>query len=1494
MSDAAINNEQNRYIGELPLTMRSFQCDVQYFTKESIDDLSFVILSILDSDDNGQYSFDALGELLGFAIRDGEDLIGNKRYRDEQEIGLLKSILKKLENLRLLVFSDTTVKMTNLGRISINNKCIYHFHNAHMELREFSEIRSSLPLSLRMFPYAKELGILGYNRQLQSFWPDDKEVESIISSRPSQLAMRLNNLQPNFYHIFMAKQADLYDEIEVMFQFQLDYDDAEYNISFLHNNEVARNATAILNENINNDIREEVILRCRFKQLWDNREIKFTYDVLQPFIKLVDIPSLANDSRTDWCDSDVFKLIANNDQPQTWLGLSRYCPVLIIEKNIKNITEKLEWQIFSNRVDEEFLLNNFMAYPWDLEVLSSSAQLSIDCLQNLILQEKETVEDWDWSVLMNILQPSFVKKHIRLIKGNLAEYTENTKEIQDLILRYPEHLWDWNKIINEFEIEYLIDNIQNIYKHLNVSLLLDRIFAYSTGVNYAINNKTFWLTLTAIQHNGIQLSSFTANNKNYAWSVELIQKLELLGLIDWISDDSYCGLDVNPYLKWDMNLFSTFHRKLQSKQGIRHVCQQIYSSDIITQYLDFSWDWDILSSNSNLINNRDFLNAASHLLKWELVIENSDDVCCVQELPQLESILKANPAASRELSKRISIEFVSSHPLFPWDWSIMTERMFAHLKLSNLGHPSFIDLWDWEYLSNSLPVNYIYDNLQRYAKYWNWAIIIDRLVPKHKRLDPDTLSPFAEILTSVTGKQCLKGWSDWTRLYSFKELKSLILATKTRKSFWWDIDYFSLHTEFNLTSDLAACQRFINWKLLSSSGIISRQLSFNKDNNITRQRWNEIVDRLLQDPNNRWDFKALSRQDCFVSNLHFIRNYSKNIDWKYISAHSIVFAQSDTNKLYEIIENFKGYIDWYELTSRTDITFSRGIYNSFHNRNWNLNNLFTNGLLEIDSEIIQDYPNYDWNWIALSDSPNVKLNSEIIQKNISKEWDWQKLSHREDIIWSKTLCAQIWNLRCDVDWFQISSNSKLLLDSAVVTEMVEHGINLNWDIISKSKNVLNLPKSVFPNLNWGTILRMELFDVNSLQDLHKYSKFIDWHLLSGLSSFNPNIDILRQYQENIDWFALCYNPNFEINNDILDEFGDYLDWNRVSASESLSFSTELLEKYSDRWNINLLHKNRRFTNNRLSLGDFGKQDAIRSFLSRFCADTPKIYHFTHLSNAIKIIRTGKIQSRNAARGTFDNSAGNNVNRTNKAHSFARFYFTKGTPTQFYNECMGKDKDDSYYDRAYQLGLPKCPFPVFFVVELKEVLQKNKDISWYSTGNMQKDATNFFKVINCPDKIDGQGIYESRNKDARQQEFLIEKELQLESLKTLRIYCFDDEQYTLLVEAVKNSPLSNVIRVSRYPFLRENKHLSIDLTPSYIRIDAGNFQGEYKFIVDAPHEILDRADIDGKCIIPTANRVTTKGFVKVPRTKPYRILLATEFPEPKKWCLYDNSEFIYGK
>lgn len=313
----------------------------------------------------------------------------------------------------------------------------------------------------------------------------------------------------------------------------------------------------------------------------------------------------------------------------------------------------------------------------------------------------------------------------------------------------------------------------------------------------------------------------------------------------------------------------------------------------------------------------------------------------------------------------------------------------------------------------------------------------------------------------------------------------------------------------------------------------------------------------------------------------------------------------------------------------------------------------------------------------------------------------------------------------------------------------------------------------------------------------------------------------------------------------------------------------------------------------------GIHSANELFLNCFREAEPDIYHFTHLSNAIQIIKQECIKGRKALRiqhAKFDNSAGSNITTSDKAYDYARFYFKTHTPTQFYNEFLGKDIDDKYYDKYAGLNYPKVPFPVFFIIDLSEVLNLYPEQCYYSCGNGQCIQTEIFSVqhdsimlTNLDTEID--------NKKWQHREFLVLDNLPLSDLKSLEIWCYNEVQCRLLKQAVAGYPLAHKIKpylggLYPDPFDGKNKQLQVDDSKGFIKISATDFKDEYCFLVESIVENIDTNQLHGDNIKPgpNSNSWTTQSYIEISKSLPYKISLESH---ERIYCLYDNTEHIYG-
>ena len=89
-----------------------------------------------------------------------------------------------------------------------------------------------------------------------------------------------------------------------------------------------------------------------------------------------------------------------------------------------------------------------------------------------------------------------------------------------------------------------------------------------------------------------------------------------------------------------------------------------------------------------------------------------------------------------------------------------------------------------------------------------------------------------------------------------------------------------------------------------------------------------------------------------------------------------------------------------------------------------------------------------------------------------------------------------------------------------------------------------------------------------------------------------------------------------------------MDWNKLSSSTNINFSKELIQEYKTFWNWNLLKNNNRIIE---SFGDFVEeainQSSTLTFLDKIESLNSYwgsyIYHFTHIDNAVEIIKHRK-------------------------------------------------------------------------------------------------------------------------------------------------------------------------------------------------------------------------------------------------------------------------------
>ena len=290
------------------------------------------------------------------------------------------------------------------------------------------------------------------------------------------------------------------------------------------------------------------------------------------------------------------------------------------------------------------------------------------------------------------------------------------------------------------------------------------------------------------------------------------------------------------------------------------------------------------------------------------------------------------------------------------------------------------------------------------------------------------------------------------------------------------------------------------------------------------------------------------------------------------------------------------------------------------------------------------------------------------------------------------------------------------------------------------------------------------------------------------------------------------------------------------------------------------------------------------------------------------------------------SAGAVIGRSSAAHPYARFYFRPGTPTQYYNEALGADSKlgkinskgewKSKYPKAYGLGLPKCPVPIFFRFDIEEVLSQYQDCCHYSDRNMQSDNPNVYKIITDPEKLGTEYLYKTMDdayKSAKglggydrethlyemnqvmkysQQEFLIESEFDFSNINSVRIICYDENYASLLKQIFADDPISAKIYTSddeyRDIFEYENRSLQLRDSERLISLST-DFQDEYYFKIIG-NNISDVIFNLSKCdvLLDNGKELKLRGTIIWEKTNvPFDIYFVDPKARTKEWLVYQN-------
>lgn len=1455
-------------------SLKKTTCNVSFYETHPVEDIDRVLCGILESK-NGFIEENKIATILGFNVLDDFKRTP-KRYADKAELDIFKAIIKPVINWGLVEYilekeQPAILKLTDLGcrALSLGEK--YIFYSGQKKLIENPNIK---PLELNenlFFPFYSALGEYSEITGKTQINYEQVKIIEVFDIEESELVKRHKLQSKEQYQLYKSEPTNYFEFASCQVDIRLYKQGTEYYPIIFHNNQICIEATELLNSLDNADAKEKKIEWGLYLKLIKNPTAVLDYESIIPFEDLLELDSLVKDNRLSWNDKQLFSFIADNANANQWFSISNHCPIDVLKQYLQPFSDKLDWTSLSLRIDDDFLIQNATKFPWNFEVVSAKEDISIEVIKILLLIPELKEQEWDWDRIMPQLDFEFIKANIDTIDFELSDLTNtNIDDIKPLLVQYPTKRWNWLFISTDYDLPYILENILNFSNSLNLKNVINRAFISENDIKLFCQSSEFVKVLSGAKES--TLRNYQPNQANYFWTEQLIDLLEKTGYLTWESGSYISGFECNPFIEWSADFFNKYYSKIETQKGFDFISARISDSRIIVEFPDFNWNWNIISENTNLINNSEFLLSIISKLNFSILLKRISEQTLedIFDAANVLAYLEANVESWRDVTEKSSKEFILKNIDYNWDWSILTKRFCSTIKIDSLGNPKWIKKWDWHYLTKNIELSIIEDKLDLYLDYWdwdylsihldkefvvkklpvyndywNWDILLNKRFEKSDLQLSKHLAVVAACISVFDGELKLQLWRIITSKFNYDELEDLILQTYYQDVILWDYSYFYDLPSFNPRQYLNENIEFIDWETFSGSRALNKSLIWDKSL-FSYEVWLKDVFKLLKNQTYQWDFNSLSRLDSINWNDSVLSIKSENWDWEYLSEFSSCFKKE--KEFTKRFRKFSKYINFNAFSKRADSDITEKLLTETINNDWDWAYLSQNISVNISLAFIKENKEKSWNWAALSKRNDIKFENEIFLELSNQNWDWEAISNRTDIAFTEELIVSL--LDKPLNWYLISQNKTFVPNAKTLSELKSH--NLDWNAISQNTNFS--PEILWDykdSLDWLFVTRNLVVDISDTSFLSKYQNYVDWNFVSQSDKFLITIESLKLFKDKLNWTAINSRKDLKISIEFLEPFADVLNWSNISESMEIQFSEDLIEKYRNKWDWQSLRKNPQIIDKLgTTLSKYQSEFNCVEFFEKFNG-RPYIYHFTHLFNAIPVIENRKILSRDKAKALgllkYD-AAGNVVERSSKAHSYARFYFRPQTPTQFYNECLGWDGSlitsygKSYYGQARNLGLPKCPIPVFLKFDLKEVLMKMPDKCYYSTGNMQTDRAKVLKVADNPNYLQTNYLYDNisdafsmaggpynydrqrhisimeKIKEYSQQEFLVSEEFDFSKLESFEIICYNDEYANLLKSQLGNDPICKKINSDGWNiFHRGNRELIIYETESVISI-----------------------------------------------------------------------------
>ncbi len=1112
---------------------------------------------------------------------------------------------------------------------------------------------------------------------------------------------------------------------------------------------------------------------------------------------------------------------------------------IILERIDPNVLEQLlititdvnaidDWKYVTQRVSFGFIESRIQSFPFDLHVLISYGEIETGklILNNLNL-------NWDWTQISSTYSISYFIINFDRLSAHI--------DIISIFYRILKNEDEFKLSSNDSKFSsYLFSAITRT----NFKIGRDpKVILSSESIKFLSDyGLLFW---------GNENIPGIEANQNLKWSSDLFEKYS--GLVknqagyDNVSHtiDSISIVEFNQIFPWNFRILSGRNDlKWSSEFILNHQDKLVLNilintvpSEIISDNLAFFMQWAVEMGSLEVISkhvskeftfdqillNQVLLKSYSIVIDWASVLRGasveslnkivlSDDDGMLR-LPSIEGL-------RNHLSSKCEVEFILENPDLFWNWSLVTKERISTERL-------------------------LEDEFQaEYASYIHWPYLIDRFISP-KDLAPSNKLPSLAVLISQAPQAVIdESWSVITKLISPKDLWIFIQETIEFDIFTWDWNYISSSKVIPIDHRfLSAYSKKINWNLLSSNSTLSSFFQYSKVVYRDSKQWLDRTLEYLYAYKDEWDFTSLSTLNNITWNERLISEFEDKWDWYVLSAISpLLTNRNKDNGITEFdvrrLNRFSKLIVWGALSTRFEVTLNPELVEKFINHPWDWSQLSKHPRFALTKEFILENSTKDWDYKALSSHAFLKLDTDLLLQLQDKDWDYSFLSKANWIDnntllalsdkqwnWSLLSCSKylifdlnllsLFIFQSETNWTNILKSNLLHITPDSFNLLVSNNV-LNdemWDFLSSHQNLdfqqhPQLLEKYKYNWDWVALVECWKLDFNDINTLTNYQDIIDWSCLCKSDKFLPSPEILLKFDKLLNWKNISGMIVLDSNN--LRLFKEYLDWEYISQNTSIEFTIDMIDEFKLYWDYFYLKEN-------ISI-----QLNVREHIDQIVNSIPElnlylqlkakpsrwsgyIYHFTHLTNAVEIIKNRKILSRNKAI-VFADAAGAVVGRRHTAHEFARFYFRPQTPTQFYNECLGLDINAKYYERALRLGLPKCPIPVFFRFNLQEVLLKLRGKCYMSNGNMQTNWAVVKPVLKMLSKFNFSDVYSTifntTDGDFRtyinysQQEFLIKDKFDFETIINFDIIVRNQTDKDELIRRIgERSQYINRIKVS---------------------------------------------------------------------------------------------------